>query len=60
MAEDERVGRGDDHQGQGVQRDHVEEVVGQLVLGTGEEVEGDALAEPAVVGVAFHVEDHAL
>ena len=60
LAEDEAVGGGDDEQGQAVESDDVEEVVGQLVHWGREEVESHALREPPVCGVALHVEYHAL
>ena len=60
LAEDEAVGGGDDEQRQAIESDDVEEVVGQLMHGGREEVEGHALCEPPVCRVAFHVEYHAL
>ena len=60
LAQDEAVGWGDDKERQTVQRDDAEQVVGQLVVRGGEEVEGDALLEPRVHWMSLYVEYHAL
>ncbi len=47
----------DDDEGNDEDAEHVEDVVGQLVLSVGrEEVECDTLLEPRVVGVTLRVE----
>ena len=60
LVENHAVGRTDDEQGQPVERDHVEQVVGQLVHGRREKVEGDALLEPTKLRMLLDVENYTL
>ena len=60
MPQDGAVGHHNDHQGEGINGGDIEEVVGELVAGRGEEAKGHTLPEPGVYWVPRCVEYHAL
>ena len=60
LYQDKGVADHDDDQWSTIEHDKVEDIVGQLVLVTRKEVEGDTLVIPGMIGMHLFMKDHRL